>query len=403
LSQQAPAAPPAPDPVATAQAQSEYNIQAAETTARLNRVNQNTPQGSSTWRQTGPRNWNEAAYIAANPDVAAAGMNGLQHYRDFGIKEGRMGGVDPNFVDGGWEQNTTLSPEQQRLYDTTVTGQQLYGDAAVSQLRSVQDRLSQPFQFNGPEVQYRPDFTGIGDPNQSRAAVEQALLARINPDLERERAGLEARLAAQGITMGSEQYNTGMQDYARMANDARFGAIREGGAEQSRMFGLGIGQAQFGNAARGQSLQEQLALRAQPLNEAAALLSGQQVQQPQFGNVPQVVVQAPDYQAAVGQNYAGQTSQWNANSQRIGAQNAAYAQAIGQLGGAAAMKFSDRRLKRDVQRIGTGAHGLPVYRFAYLWGEAGEGYMADEVAAVAPHAVSIGADGFARVDYGALT
>jgi hypothetical protein len=65
-------------------------------------------------------------------------------------------------------------------------------------------------------------------------------------------------------------------------------------------------------------------------------------------------------------------------------------------------KFSDRRLKRNAERIGTGTLGLPIYRYDYLWGEPGIGYMADDVAAVAPHAVKVGPDGFAQVDYGAL-
>jgi hypothetical protein len=101
------------------------------------------------------------------------------------------------------------------------------------------------------------------------------------------------------------------------------------------MFGLGLGQSQFGNQARGQSLQEQLALRALPINEAAALLSGQQVQMPQFQQMAPVQVAAPDYAGAVGQNYAGQMSAWNANTQRIGQQNAALANLAGQVGGAA--------------------------------------------------------------------
>ena len=183
-------------------------------------------------------------------------------------------------------------------------------------------------------MSYRPDFTGIGDPDQSRATVESAVLSRINPDLERERAALESRLANQGITMGSEAWNTGMQDWSRMANDARMQAVLTGGQEQSRIFGLGMGQSQMSNAARQQSLAEQLALRSQPINEAAALLSGQQVQMPQFNAVPQVQVQAPDYQGAVGQNYAGQVANWNAQNQRVGQQNAAFANLLGQAGGA---------------------------------------------------------------------
>lgn len=398
MSQRAPAQPPAPDPRATAQAQAEFNSAAARENAQLNRVDQITPQGSLTygrnaqfdtwlndkiqedrvWRQNTGQDFNEAAsrewFSQRNPNAE-------------------------------FTATVALSPEQQELYNQTVQGQRSYGNIANRQLQELEGRGSFQFDGAGTPLQARPDFTGIGDPNQSREAVQGALMSRINPDLERERAALESRLANQGITMGSEAWNTGMQDWQRMANDARFGAILNAGQEQSRVFGLGMGQAQMGNAARQQSLQEQLALRSQPINEAASLLTGQMVQNPQFQNVPQVMLQAPDYQGAVGQNYAGQISNWNSINQRIGAENAAIANALGQAGGmgaSMAMKFSDRRLKRNVQRIGTGTMGLPLYRFQYLWGEQGEGYMADEVASVAPHAVVVGAGGFAMVDYSAL-
>jgi hypothetical protein len=363
MSKKAPAQPAPPDPVATARAQSEFNVQAAEKNAELNRINQRTPTGSLNYAAPNNAGWNEESYLRANPDVQAAGMGGLDHYRQFGMNEGRTGaeGYNPT---AQWTVEQRLSPEQQRLYEQSVAAQETYGRAALAQLQGVEGRLSKPFQFNGPEftgnVQDRtgqlrtaPDFTGIGDPNQSADTVRAGILSRLNPDLERERAALESRLAAQGITMGSQAWSTGIQDWSRMANDARVQADLAGGQEQSRIFGLGLqqagfnnqsvgqasnmdfGRATFGNQARQQSLQEQLALRAQPVNEAAALLTGEQVQTPQFANVPQVQVQAPDYAGSVAQNYAGQVANWNSQNQRIGQQNAAMAQLAGQLGGAA--------------------------------------------------------------------
>jgi len=61
---------------------------------------------------------------------------------------------------------------------------------------------------------------------------------------------------------------------------------------------------------------------------------------------------------------------------------------------------SDLRLKTDIQRIGTAAHGLPLYSFRYV-GEAGlyEGVMAQDVLGVMPAAVSVAEDGYYRVDY----
>jgi hypothetical protein len=502
MGKKAPQPPPAPDPVATARAQGEMNIETARTNAALNRVNQYGPLGQIT-------------------------------YRDLGGDR--------------WEMRTELSPEQQELYRLWTDAQRQYGEAALRQLQSMQDRLASPFEFNGPslyatfpdrsgslmfdiadrsgglqtiipdhtkeltldlkdrtgdlrfdvpdltrEVKRRVDFSGIGDPDQARENVQSALLERLNPQLERERAALEARLANQGITTGTEAWRAGFDDWNRMANDARLAAILNAGQEQSRMWQLGLAQSGFNNqaiqqmmendlargrfgneavgqaaqmdlsrgqfhndalnlmqqmnlgqamfmnnaigqaaqmdlarggfqnnaigqaaqmdlaraaqqnAARQQALQEALALRAQPLNEAAALLSGDQIQMPTLAPVPQVGVQAPDYQGAVAQNYAGQMAAYNARMQQIGAQNAALGNLLGTLGGAAIWKWSDRRVKRDVVRVGTGRYGLPLYAWRYIWGGVGVGHMADEVARVRPDAVRIGADGFARVNYGAL-
>ncbi len=64
---------------------------------------------------------------------------------------------------------------------------------------------------------------------------------------------------------------------------------------------------------------------------------------------------------------------------------------------------SDVRLKEDVRRIGTTVFGLPLYHFKYLGKpETYEGVMAQEVLQVMPDAVSVGADGYYRVNYGAL-
>ena len=64
---------------------------------------------------------------------------------------------------------------------------------------------------------------------------------------------------------------------------------------------------------------------------------------------------------------------------------------------------SDLRLKEDVQRVGTTVFGLPLYHFKYIGKpETYEGVMAHEVLRVMPDAVSVGADGYYRVNYRAL-
>ena len=65
--------------------------------------------------------------------------------------------------------------------------------------------------------------------------------------------------------------------------------------------------------------------------------------------------------------------------------------------------FSDRRLKRDIERIGTRPDGLGVYAFRYLWSPLRHvGVMAQEVLKVKPEAVLTTPSGFMAVDYGML-
>ena len=73
--------------------------------------------------------------------------------------------------------------------------------------------------------------------------------------------------------------------------------------------------------------------------------------------------------------------------------------------GAASIKYSDRRLKQDIELVGRDERtGLNLYEFAYKvtpyqrW----RGVMADEVLQVMPSAVHTNDEGFMSVDYSAL-
>lgn len=70
--------------------------------------------------------------------------------------------------------------------------------------------------------------------------------------------------------------------------------------------------------------------------------------------------------------------------------------------GASAIAFSDRRLKTDIERIGT--HGsLPLYSYRFKDDDRlRRGVMADDVAIHAPEALGPQIQGYATVDYGKL-
>ena len=77
---------------------------------------------------------------------------------------------------------------------------------------------------------------------------------------------------------------------------------------------------------------------------------------------------------------------------------------------AAAIYFSDINLKDNITKIGQYASGLNMY--TWTWNSKGKevadplqptvGVMAQEAMLVFPEAVSKGADGFLRVNYGAI-
>lgn len=347
-----PSAPAAPDPAATAAAQSATNKETAVAQANLNRINQYTPQGSLVYEK-----------IGTNED-------GTPQYK----------------------QTTTYSPEQQQLYNLSNQANQNMGQTANEQLQRLQKSLAQPISYDGaPALQ-----NGMDPATQAKA--EAALMERLNPQLDRDRAALEAKLANQGLALNSEAYNKAMDAANRQANDQR---------SQAALQAIQLGQstANQNNQARQQYIQEAASIRNQPLNEISALLSGTQVSAPQFTSVPQSNVANTDYMSAANLQYQGQLANWNAQNQ---ANNAAMGGLFG-LGGAAlgaglmpgGFLLSDRRLKRDITKLGKW-RGFNLYRFKYLWDDIIHmGVMAQEVEKSRPDAV-VQVGGFKAVNYGAL-
>jgi hypothetical protein len=70
-------------------------------------------------------------------------------------------------------------------------------------------------------------------------------------------------------------------------------------AAQQQMYNQAAGAGTFANQAVQQALQQQLAMRNQPLNEISALLSGSQVQMPQFQGYSGVSVAPTPYLQAM--------------------------------------------------------------------------------------------------------
>lgn len=224
----APKAPAPPDPVATAEASAKYNRQAAIDTQSMNMVDQYTPYGTLAYNKIGEE-------------------NGVPRY----------------------SATTTLSPEQQALYNLQTSGQQKFGNIANTQLDNISGRLSEPWSM---------DTAGA----QKLAEMQRTFL---DPQWARNEEQLRTRLANQGISdPGSEAYKNSFQNF----EDARSRAYNQ-------MYLDAYGMA------RDTSLQE----RNQPINELGALMSGSQVTQPTWAQTPQSQVQPVDYANIVNTGYMG--------------------------------------------------------------------------------------------------
>ena len=122
---------------------------------------------------------------------------------------------------------------------------------------------------------------------------------------------------------------------------------------------------------------------------------------PQFQGYSQTsIAPAPVMQGAMAQGQSAM-DQYGIQSSNVNAQNAGLYNLMG-TAGMAAMKFSDRRLKSNIDRIGTHPLGIGVYEYN-IFDRRERGVMADEVEAVMPEAVVLHPSGYKMVDYGMLT
>jgi len=247
---------------------------------------------------------------------------------------------------------------------------------------------------NAASQQLYNQYMGVqGLQNQAVNQNQQAALAQYQAQLGGQQQGFgqnvtQRQLGNQAIAQ-NQQAALQQQQAALAAQNQQYNQLLQG--------------AQFGNTAQQQSLQQQLALRNQPLNEIAGLMSGSQIQMPQFqGYQGANVAGTPIF---AGAQAAGQSAmdQYGIQSANVNAQNAGLYGMLGTAGGLAGKAFfSDRRLKSNIERIGTHPLGIGVYEYN-IFDRKERGVMADEVEAVMPEAVVLHSSGYKMVNYGMLT
>ena len=488
MGKSAPSPPPPPDPVATANAQAAANKESAIASQEMSMVNQVTPYGSLTYSQRGTSKEGNPLYTATQR-LSPAQQRLLNTQQDANLQMAQLGRESMGRVRETMGGPLDLSAAPARVNSISTAG-----------LPGIQSRAgTMGFQTFVPQASVSGQIADVGgvqreigadDFGDDRQRVENALMQRMSPTLDRRREGLETQLVNQGFQRGTQAFDRQMDEFYRSENDARLAAIGQAGQEQARLFGMDATRGQFANqaqqqafgqaAARGQfenqatlannatamgqadfrnqaiamenqrrqqeasfmnaaraqglnerqaqaafqnasrsaAIQEIMLERQTPINEVSALLSGGQVVAPTFTATPGASVNPADimgatYQSAnmAQQNYAQQMAARNSNMQGIyglmGAGLGFAGATFNPMAGAAmpgggtqgGWNFSDRRLKRDIVRLGELANGLPFYAYRYLWSPVAQiGLMADEVKALKPWAVkSFG--GFDAVNY----
>ena len=345
----APSAPAAPD----------YKG-AAESTASSQRVNQYTPYGSL-----------EYSMVPGTGTPAQTSTTGgsAGYYRPAQPGEGGEGGdvwvpgtagtttTTPG-VDARWQSNMTLTPEAQKTLDSQMRVSSGLGAITENQLGAVEQQYSQP--MNLQSVQ------DVADKSYS------AQTARLDPAWAQREDMERTRLANQGLSSGGEAYGNAMRDFGQQRNDAY---------QQANLAAI---------QTMPQTYQLESAAYNQPLNALNALRTGAQVNNPQFGGAGQPT------------NYAGAAAQQGQHNQAVyGADVSSANSNNAAMAAIAAAMMSDRRLKRNIVRVGTHPLGIGIYEYD-IFDRHEYGVMADEVLTVMPEAVVQHPSGYMMVNYGRL-
>ena len=358
-----PAPPAAPDYAGAAVAQGAANVETARASAKLSNPNVYSPYGTQlvsydgdipTIRQTltpeAQRTLEAQQVLQGN----LARLGGTAYTNAFGALSTPFsfgGQVQTQFNQGGPLQNAPSAGQ--------------YGLARGGP--------------NAPNLTSQLDLSNVAKmPVNAGTTAQEAIMRRLEPNLARQRTSTETQLINQGLRPGTEAYDNAARILGEQENDLRsqaalqglnldiganqqgftqavqggqfanaadlaeFGARQQAQQAENQAIAQNYGQgmtasqaqnaieaqrynqarqsAEFGNTAQQQALAQALTQRQLPLNEISALMSGSQIQNPQFAayqgqNIaPPPIANATAQQGAYNQNlYNQQVGTYNTN------------------------------------------------------------------------------------------
>ena len=354
--------PPVPDYKAAAKEQGTANLESAVATSKLSNPNTYGPLGSQTVTYgTGADQYTPTIRQTLTPNAQAT-LEAQQGVERSLAELGQQGVAQAKTI-----LSTPFNPNLPGI-DTSIAESVSPVNQAAYNAGSAQRSVA------GPTLQQGIDTSGIAAmPVNAGMTGQQAIMSRLQPQLTQNENATRQRLANQGLVTGGEAYENEMRTMGQNRNDLELQAAAQGinldammnqqgfGQAQARgqfgneaqlnqfqsalqnagmgntalqqdyqnqlaaqtaqnaaiaqNFNQQLGMAQFGNTAQDQSLTQQLQLRNQPLNQITGLMSGSQIQMPQFqGYQGANVAAAPIYQG-VQDTFQGQMDQYGIRQQ----------------------------------------------------------------------------------------
>lgn len=391
-------APAAPDPNAVAAASTQTNDATAAYNKSLNLNNYSNPFGSQQSTQTGTDPTTGAPIygtsISANPQLqqqlgsllgqtgqsgatnasALSGLQGLQ---------GQYSGIDSSLMGLG-SQYAGLGSQLNQ------------GQAAAAAQQGQNAAYAAQTQYLDPQ------YAQSGEALQSQLANEglsptSAAATNANTNYNNQKQQAYSNAANQAILTGSQ---IGAQDLSNQES----GINTQAGLLSSQA-GL-YGQEASNLGAQGTNYGQQAGIGQLPYSNLTSLAglvpgySGTAQSSTSPANISGDIYS--NYQAAVNEANASQSS----SNSLLGGLFSLGGSALGAAGSAGGLSslFSDRRLKKDIERVGLLRDGMGLYHYRYQWDAPSRplraGVMADEVRAAMPAAVHTHESGFDMVDYG---
>jgi len=208
MSKSTPQAPPPPNPALVTQQQTGSNIDTAVAQKALNSTNQYTPFGSTTYAQTGSQS---------------------------------IGGVDvPTY-----SQTTTFNPAVQSI----IGGTENAGASLMPAVQTLADQAgasaTAPLNFAGANQDYLNAGPQLLDRDATNAVYQQHK-SFLDPQWQQGQKDLEDQLSRQGISLGSDAYNSAMTNFQNQKTQAYQSAQDAAIAQGAQNAGLLFNQALAG-------------------------------------------------------------------------------------------------------------------------------------------------------------